>query len=266
MPDTATDKKPTGVQANERSADEWRLRCDLAACYQLTDLYGMSDLAGTHISVRVPGPEHHFLLNPYGMFFDEMTASSLIKVDLNGKLVGEGDSSKLNPAAFVIHSAVHMSDPELTCVMHTHCRAITAVGIQKHGLLPLSQKALLMMDLVKYHEYEGAALDLDERQRIVRDLGDGRAVILRNHGGLSVGRTIAEAFIWMYRLDTACKIQIDAMAGNSQLHWLSPATVSHTAAQGKKMLGPGGFAEAGKVQWPALLRKLERDRGTSYKT
>ncbi len=257
----------TDAASASMSAEEWKLRCDLAACYQLTDLYAMSDLAGTHISVRVPGPEHHFLLNPYGMFFDEITASSLIKVDLHGKLVGPGDGSQLNPAGFVIHSAIHMHDHDLACVMHTHTTAITAVGIQERGLLPLSQKALLMLDLVRYHDYEGAALDLDERQRIVRDLGpDGRAMFLRNHGGLTVGRTIAEAFVWMHRMEAACRIQIQALSGNSDLHMLKEETVRHAANQGRKMLGRGGFAEVGKVQWPALLRKLERERGTSYRT
>ena len=246
---------------------EWKLRVDLAACYQLTDLYGMSDLAGTHISVRVPGPEHHFLLNPYGRLFDDMTASSLIKVDLEGGIVGDSQGGKLNPAAFIIHSAVHMNDPDITCVMHTHACAITAVGMQKDGLLPLSQKALVMWSLLKYHDYEGPVLDVDERARIVKDLGpDGRVVILRNHGGLTVGRSIAEAFVWMYRLNTACKMQIDALAGNRELQWLQADTVEHSAAQGKKMLGAGGWAEPGDVLWQSLLRKLERERGPSYKT
>ncbi len=249
------------------SDDEWKLRIELAACYQLTDLYGMSDLAGTHISVRVPGPEHHFLLNPYGRLFDEITASSLIKVDLQGRLVGGGDSTQINPAAFVIHSAVHMSNPELICVMHTHACAITAVAMQKAGLLPLSQKALVMWNMLRYHDYEGPALDNDERPRIVKDLGpDGRVLILRNHGGLTVGRSVAEAFVWMYRLHTACKMQINALAGNQPMQWLQPTTVEHAAAQGQKMLGPGGFAHVGQVEWQSLLRKLERDRGASYKT
>ena len=267
MSSVTAKREISGGAPKGMTAEEWRLRCDLAACYQLTDLYGWSDMAGTHISARVPGPEHHFLLNPFGMFFDEITASSLIKVDLNGNLVGEGDASQLNPAAFVIHSAVHMSDPDLICVMHTHARFITAIAMQKDGLLPLSQKALLMWDVLRYHDFEGAALNLDERERIVRDLGsDGRAVILRNHGSLTVGRTVAEAFCWTYRLDAACKYQIDALAGNRQLQWLQPETVRHTAAQGKKILGPGGFAECGKLEWEGLLRKLERDRGTSYRT
>lgn len=180
------------------SEEEWRVRCELAACYQLIDLYGMSDMAGTHVSARVPGPEHHFLLNPFGMFFDEITASSLIKVDQDGNVV-DGAADQLNPAGFVIHSAVHMANHELVCVAHTHTRANNAVAMQKDGLLPLSQKALLLWDFVRYHDFEGAALDLDERSRLVRDLGDnGRVVILRNHGAMTVGASVAEAFVWMY--------------------------------------------------------------------
>lgn len=246
---------------------EWALRCELAASFQLADMYGLSDMHSTHFSARVPGPEHHFLLNPFGTFFDEITASSLIKVDLDGNLVGEGDDSLINRTGFVVHSAIHMHAPELICVMHTHAPAITSVAMQDDGLLPLSQKALLIWGLLKYHDYEGLALDPDERTRIQRDLGtDGRVVILRNHGGLTVGKSVAEAFCWMYRLDSACKFQIGALSGNRKLRWLQPETVEHTAAQAKQSLGPGGFAECGKIEWPALLRKLERERGKSYLT
>ncbi len=246
---------------------EWRLRCELAACYQLTDLYGMSDMAGTHISVRLPGSEHQFLLNPLGMFFDEITASSLIKVDLHGRVISGGGAERLNPAGFVIHSAIHMHDERLACVMHTHTRAGIAIGMQAEGLLPLTQKALLMWDVLRYHDFEGAALDEDERERIVRDLGpEGRAMILRNHGLLTVGRSVAETFCWMYRLEAACRYQVDGLSGSRPLRWLSPETVAHTAAQGQRILGPGGFAEVGRLEWAGLLRKLERDRGTSYRT
>ncbi len=257
----------TGQVPQGMSADEWALRCDLAAVYQLSDMYGFSDMAGSHISARVPGPEHHFLLNPFGMFFDEITASSLIKVDLKGQLVGPGNPEELNPAGFVIHSAVHVACPELVCVMHSHLRSVTAVGMQKDGLLPISQKALLMWDLVRYHDFEGAALNMDERERIVQSLGPtGRAMFLRNHGALTVGATCAEAFCYMYRLDIACKYQIDALAGGRDLNWLQPPTVKHTAAQGAKILAKGGFAECGKLEWKALLRKLEREKGTSWRT
>ena len=264
---TAVIKKSPGDLPEGMSAEEWQLRRDLAAVYQLADMYGYSDMAGSHISARVPGPEHHFLLNKFGMFFDEVTASSLIKVDLDGKLVGPGAPEDLNPAGFVIHSAVHMACPELVCVMHSHLRSVTAVGMQKDGLLPISQKALLMWDVVRYHPFEGAALNLDERQRIVESLGpQGRAMFLRNHGAITVGTSCAEAFCYMYRLDIACKYQIDALAGNRELEWLQPETVRHTAAQGYKVLAKGGFAECGKLEWKALLRKLEREKGTSYRT
>jgi len=247
------------------SAEEWELRCELAACYQLTDLYGLSDMAGTHISARLPGPEHHFLLNPYGMFFDEITASSLIKVDMQGRVI-EGSDKQLNKAGFVVHSAVHMANSELVCVMHTHADAITAVGMQKDGLLPLSQKAATLMRFLSYHDYEGVAESLEERQRLVRDLGpDGRCMILRNHGGLTVGTSVAEALAWMIRLDKACRLQVQALAGGREPHWMTPEAVELTAEQGWRVLGRGGWAAVGST-WPALLRKLERERGTSYRT
>lgn len=250
----------------DMAADEWQLRCELAACYQLTDLYGMSDMAGTHISVRLPGPEHQFLLNPLGMFFDEITASSLIKVDLAGRVV-QGHASQLNPAGFVIHSAVHQHDPDLVCVMHTHTRANNAIGMQADGLLPLTQKALLMWHALRYHDFEGAAVATEERERIVRDLGpEGRAMILRSHGALTVGRSVAEAFSWMYRLEAACRYQVDGLSGDRPLHWLSDALVAHTVEQGRRILGPGGYAECGLLEWAGLLRKLERDRGSAFRT
>lgn len=245
---------------------EWQLRCDLAACYQLTDLYGMSDLASTHISVALPGPAHHFLVNPLGTFFDEMTASALLKVDLDGRVV-QGDPALLNPAGFVIHSAIHMAQTDLVCVMHSHTRANNAIAMQAGGLRPLSQKACVMMDFLGYHDYEGAALDEDERERLVRDLGpEGRVLVLRNHGALTVGRSVGEAFCWMLRLETACQFQIDGQAGGGPLHELSEATIAHTRAQGRKMLGPGGFMEVGRLEWPGLVRKLERERGSSYRS
>ncbi len=260
---------PDGSEGPPRpgiSPEEWALRIELAACYQLADLYGMSDMAGTHISVRLPGPDHHFLLNSFGTFFDEVTASSLIKVDLDGN-VHDGEEWQLNRAGFTIHSAIHMHDPGLVCVMHTHTRANVGVGMQRDGLLPLNQKILLMWDFLRYHDFEGAALDLDERARIAGDLGpEGRAMILRNHGALTVGRSVAEAFCWMYKLEMACQYQIDALSGNRELVPLGQATIDHTAAQGRKLLGAGGRAECGRLEWDALLRKLERDRGTSYKT
>jgi ribulose-5-phosphate 4-epimerase/fuculose-1-phosphate aldolase len=261
-----TNHHPVGGPPVDMDPAEWQWRCELAACHQLTDLYGMSDLASTHISVLLPGPAHHFLVNPLGVLFDEMRASDLLKVDLHGRVVA-GDPALLNPAGFVIHSAIHLAQSNIVCVMHSHTRANNAIAMQAAGLRPLSQKACVMLDFVGYHDYEGAALDEDERERLVRDLGpEGRVLILRNHGALTVGRTVGEAFCWMLRLETACKYQIDGQAGGQALHELSEATIRHTRAQGRKMLGPGGFLETGKVEWPGLLRQLERERGSSYRT
>lgn len=260
-PAVKTSRIPHGI-----AADEWKVRCELAACYQLIDLYGMSDLTGTHTSVRVPGPEHHFLLNPYGWLFDEITASSLIKVDLNGNVVW-GPRDKLNFAGFVIHSAIHMAVPEFACVMHTHTVANAAVGMHKSGLRPLSQKAMILQHFLRYHDYEGTADNLDERARIVKNMGtEGRAMILRNHGALTVGRSVGEAFSWMYTLEMACKQQVAGVTGNEDnLTQLSDTLVAHVREQGRKELSPGGGSERG-FEWPALVRKLERERGTSYKT
>jgi ribulose-5-phosphate 4-epimerase/fuculose-1-phosphate aldolase len=238
----------------------------------------MSDFFGTHISARVPGPEDHFLLNPFGILFDQITASSLIKVDLNGDVVA-GESDQLNFAGFVIHSAVHMARPELICVMHTHTDANNGVGMQKEGLLPITQKALLLWHGLRYHDFEGAAFNLDERERLLADLGeDGRCMILRNHGALTVGRTISEAFRWMTRLETACRQQVAGMAGGRPLNYLSEEVIQRTIEQGRggsmENMGAadrssrsrtmGKLAERGT--WESLLRKLERERGMSYCT
>jgi ribulose-5-phosphate 4-epimerase/fuculose-1-phosphate aldolase len=245
------------------SAEEWAVRCDLAAAYRLCALYGWTDLNNTHISARVPGTEDTFLLNPFGLFFDEITASSLIKVDRDGNVLSESGYG-MNLAGFIIHSAIHMSDPDLHYVMHTHSRYGVAVSMQAEGLLPMSQKALTVMGWLNYHDYEGTATDLDERPRIVRDLGTKRLLVLRNHGLLSVGKTMGEAFVWIYRLETACRHQIDAMAGGAKLQPLSAETQEKTITTGLKMYGPGGFIEVGR-EWPALLRQLERAGGDDYR-
>ncbi|MEM7407863.1 MAG: class II aldolase/adducin family protein [Pseudomonadota bacterium] len=247
---------------NGMSADEWQVRCDLAAAYRLCALYGWTDLNNTHISARVPDTDDTFLLNPFGLLFDEITASSLIKVDRDGNVLSDSEFG-MNKAGFVIHSAIHMSDPELHFVMHSHSRFGVAVSMQEHGLLPVSQKALTVMGWLAYHDYEGTATELDERPRIVRDLGERRVMILRNHGLLTVGRTMGEAFVWMYRLETACRHQIDAMSGGARLQPLSEATQAKTIKTGVKMYGPGGFIEVG-LEWPALLRQLDRAGGLPY--
>ena len=244
-------------------AEEWRMRIDLAAAYRLAVIYGWTDLNNTHFSARIPGTDQ-FLLNPFGMLFDEITASSLVKVDHEGNVIGES-GYPTNPAGFVIHGAIHMSVADANCIIHTHSRFGTAVAMQKHGLLPASQKALTLMGWLAYHDFEGAALDTGERPRIVADLGDKKLMILRNHGLLSVGKTMGEAFVWMYRLETACRMQIDALSGGAELNPISNATQKRTIAQGLKMYSQGGFIEAG-LEWPALIRQLERIDGTGYRS
>ncbi len=241
---------------------EWSARVDLAAAYQLTDLYGWTDLAGTHISARIPGT-NEFLLNPFGLFFEEITASSLIKVDSQGQLLSASEYP-INPAGFIIHSAIHMGCEDAHCVMHTHTRAGNAVAMHADGLLPLTQKALILEPFVTYHEYEGLALKESERESLVADLGtDGRIMILRNHGLLTVGGSVAEAFVWMHRIETACRYQVDGLASGLSLHYPSDEVQQTTREQGYKALGPNGFSRSG-FEWPALLRKLERERGQSY--
>jgi len=246
----------------EMAPEEWRMRLDLAAAYRLAAIYGWTDLNNTHFSARIPRTDH-FLLNPFGMLFDEITASSLIKVDHEGKVIGDR-GYPANPAGFVIHGAIHMAVADANCIIHTHSRFGTAVAMQKHGLLPASQKALTILGWLAYHDFEGAALDTDERPRIIADLVEKKLMILRNHGLLSVGKTMGEAFVWMYRLETACRMQIDALSGGGELNPISEATQQRTVAQGLEMYGPGGFIEAG-LEWPALIRQLERIDGTGYR-
>lgn len=255
---STTDKARSGM-----SAAEWQLRVDLAAAYRLAAIYGWTDLNNTHFSARVPGPEHHFLLNPFGMLFDEITASSLIKVDQAGNLLG-GSDYPANPAGFIIHGAIHMAVPRAQCIIHTHSRFGTAVAMQKQGLLPASQKALTVTGWLAYHDFEGPALSAGERPRIVADLGDKSILVLRNHGLLTIGESVGEAFVWMYRIETACRQQIDALSGGSELSPLSAETQQRSIDLGLKMYGKGGFIEVGR-EWPALLRQLERHSGTGYR-
>ena len=245
------------------SAAEWQTRVDLAAAYRLAVIYGWTDLNNTHFSARVPGTDDEFLLNPFGMLFDEITASSLVKVDRNGNILGNS-TYPTNPAGFVIHGAIHTLARNADFVLHTHSRFGTAGSLQEHGLLPVSQKALTLLGWLAYHDYEGPATDKNEQPRIVGDLGDKRIMILRNHGLLTVGATMGEAFVWMYRTENACRIQIDAMSGGSKLRPLSEETQQKTMEMGVKMYGPGGFIETG-LEWPALLRQLERMDGTGYR-
>lgn len=237
---------------NVVSAEEWQLRVDLAACYRLVAAYGWSDLVFTHISARVPGPEHHFLINPYGLMFDEITASSLVKVDQACNKIIDSPFP-VNPAGFVIHSAVHEARDDIHCVLHTHTRAGVAVCAQKGGVLPISQQSTFVLSSLAYHDYEGVAFRDDEKPRLQADLGDKTFLMLRNHGLLTVGKTIADAFLHMYVFESSCQIQVAAQAGGDLIP-IQPQIVAGIAQAMKVQTGGLG----GAFVWPALLRKLDR--------
>jgi ribulose-5-phosphate 4-epimerase/fuculose-1-phosphate aldolase len=232
---------------------EQTLRVDLAACYRLVAHFGWDDLVFTHISARVPGPDHHFLINPYGMLFDEITASSLVKVDAHGEKV-EPNPHLVNPAGFVIHSAIHAARGDVTCVLHVHTPAGVAVSAQKQGLLPISQQATIALSSLGYHDYEGIALRDEEKPRLVRDLGGHTCLILRNHGLLTVGGTIADAFLSMFTLQRACEVQILAMSGGAELVRVDPRILDGVKASTQAVTKGLG----GALAWPGLLRKLDR--------
>jgi len=234
-------------------AAEWEVRVNLAAAYRLVALYGWDDLVFTHISARVPGPEHHFLINPYGMMFEEITASSLIKVDLDGNKVSVSPY-EINPAGFTIHSCIHAAREEAGCVVHIHSLNGIAVSAQRDGLLPLSQQSLFVLASLGYHDYEGVALNSEEQPRLVKDLGDKGFLMLRNHGLLTLGSTVADAFLSMYLFEAACTIQIRAQSGGKELLSIpAPILAGIRAASAKVTRGLGGA-----LVWPGLLRKLER--------
>jgi ribulose-5-phosphate 4-epimerase/fuculose-1-phosphate aldolase len=235
------------------SAEEWQARVDLAALYRLVALHGWDDLVFTHISSRVPGPEHHFLINPYGFLFEEITASSLVKVDLGGNVVSETPHF-INPAGFTIHSAVHAAREDALCVLHLHTNAGVAVSAQKAGLRAISQQSLIPLSSLAYHDYEGLALNEEEKPRLVSDLGDKSFLILRNHGLLTVGRTPADAFLGMYVLQRACEIQLLAQTGGAELLDIPAPVLAGISAQREAVMKGMG----GQLAWPALLRKLDR--------
>ena len=235
------------------SEAEWKLRVDLAACYRLVALYGWDDLIFTHISARIDGPEHHFLINPYGFTFDEITASSLVKIDLDGKKVMDSPFI-VNPAGFTIHSAIHAAREDAKCVLHTHSINGVAVSATKTGVLPVSQQSTFVLSALGYHDYEGVALRDDEKPRLVKDLGTNSFLMLRNHGLLTVGRSIAEAFVLMYVFEAACMIQLRAQGASSELLPIDPKVleINKTAATAVTLGMGAGLA------WPAMLRKLDR--------
>lgn len=235
---------------NHVNQEEWQLRCDLAACYRLVAAYGWSDLIFTHISARIPGPEHHFLINPYGLLFDEITASSLIKVDLEGNQLTESEF-RANRAGFVIHSAIHAAREDVQCVIHTHTRAGVAVSAQKDGVLPISQQSTAVLNSISYHDYEGVAIRDDEKPRLQADLGDKTYLMLR--GLLTVGGSVPDAFLAMYLFESACQVQVSAQAGG-ELISIDRSIIDGVAEVAQKQTDGLG----GKFLWPALLRKLKR--------
>lgn len=237
--------------AQDQSA-EWQIRVDLAAAYRLVALFGWDDLVFTHISARIPGPDHHFLVNPYGLMFEEITASSLVKVGLDGQKIDNTDQM-VNPAGFTIHSAVHAAREDAQCVLHLHTINGVAVSSQKGGLLPINQTSMMLNGQISHHDYEGIALNEDERPRLVADLGDKNAMLLWNHGTLTAGATVAEAFTMMYFLETACEIQIAAQAGG-ELRYPTENVQEVVRQQAASM----GADVSNKLVWPALKRRLDR--------
>ena len=239
------------------SPAEWKARVDLAAGYRLMELYGMSDMGANHLSLRVPGEPNHFLINPYGMLYEEMTASSMIKIDHHCNIIQKPDFGDfdfgVNRPGFIIHSAIHEAKPELDCVIHTHTWPGMAVSSLECGLLPLTQTAMRFTN-ISYHDFNGVVLDLAEQELLVRNMGDNNAMILRNHGLLTVGRTIAEAFNAMHRLELSCKAQLATLACNMPLSKVSDEILQDTFMKYQ----PKTRRPYGVMEWPALLRKLDR--------
>ena len=235
------------------SAEEWAMRVDLAACYRIVAHYGWDDLVFTHISARVPGGGHHFLINPYGLLFEEVTASSLVKVDLKGEKVMESPFA-VNPAGFVIHSAIHAARDDAHCVMHVHTSAGVAVSCQKEGLRPISQQSIFVLSSLGYHDYEGVALNEAEKPRLTADFGGNTFLILRNHGLLTAGPSVADAFLAMFVLQRACEIQVKAQSGGAKMIPIPQAILDGARAQSAQVTRGLG----GQLAWPALLRRVDR--------
>ncbi len=241
------------------SKEEWETRVNLAACYRLMAEFGMVEMVANHISARVPGTHNEFLINPYGMLYEEMTASSLIKIDLDGKVLFNETDYDVNQAGYVIHSAVHAARHDVDCIIHTHTLAGMAVSAMKCGILPIAQTSMRFSDIA-YHDYEGVALRLEERERLVQNLGNREAMVLRNHGLLTVAPSIPECFNNMYRLERACQLQVTALSCNTELQMPPGEVVQYTNHQ----MTSGVRRRYGELEWPALLRKLDKV-DTSYK-
>ena len=251
MPDTIS-------KENNMTEAEHTTRVDLAAAFRLVDLYGWSDMLATHLSARIPGPDEHFLINPVGMMFEEMTASCLVKVDIDGNILSESEFG-INPAGYTIHSAVHMGRKDAGCVMHTHTAAGLGVATQKSGLLPLTQMALAVIAQTGYHDYEGPAFDLKERDRLINDLASNNVLILRNHGLLTVGKTVAEAFVWLFRAERACRFQLSFQQAGAPAQEIPTEVQDISIERSKKAISASGHRPIGQFEWPALLRKLNRE-------
>jgi ribulose-5-phosphate 4-epimerase/fuculose-1-phosphate aldolase len=245
---------------SEVSEQEWQTRVELAACYRLIDYYGMSDLIYNHITARIPGTQEHLLINLYGLLYKEITASSLVKIDLDGEILWKPDTDYgINKSGYVIHGCIHRARPEVKCVIHTHTRAGMAVASMKCGLLPLTQTSMRFVGHIGYHDYEGPATKMDERERLVRDLGPHDAMIMRSHGLLTCGATIQQAFNTMYQLELSCRAQVDAMAAQTELVLPADGILEETA----HLYQPGTRRPYGVLEWPAMLRLLAAEEKTS---
>ena len=252
---------PRTTRPLDCSDEEWAIRVDLAACYRLVHDHGWTDQIYNHITARVPGPDHHFLINPFGLAYDEITASSLVKIDLDGTVL-DGSEYGINAAGYTIHSAIHAAREDAFCVVHTHSDAGVAVSCLKDGFLPMTQGGLQFYNRMAYHDYAGIARDLSERDRLVADLGNRWAMILRNHGLLTIGETVSRAFTRLYYLEQACKVQLDVMRTGGEIILPSPEVCEHTAQQWES--GIEGMRENELPEWPAYLRMLDR-KDPSYR-
>ena len=247
---------------DEVSPEEWQARLELAACYRLVDKYGMTDLIYNHITSRIPGSDDHLLINLYGLLYKEITASSLVKISVEGDILWKPDTDyDINKSGYVIHGAIHKARPDVQCVLHTHTRAGVAVSAMKCGLLPMSQTSIRFVGHIGYHGYEGPAIDLSEREQIVKDLGPHDALIMNNHGLLTCGATVQQAFNTMYQLELSCRSQVDAMAARTELVMPGENVLAHTA----HLYQPGARRPYGVLEWPAMLRLLEAEqKNTDY--
>jgi ribulose-5-phosphate 4-epimerase/fuculose-1-phosphate aldolase len=237
------------------SPAEWQVRVDLAACYRLIHRFGLTDLVYNHATAKVPGEDHHYLINPYGHAYDEITASNLVKIDADGRIVDDGPF-EINPAGFVIHSAVHEARADAVCVIHTHSRAVAAVSCLKDGFVPMTQAGFQFFNRIAYHDYQGFAVDAAEKRDLVRDLGPHKVMLLRNHGVLTLGRSVAEAFRRLYYIEQACQVQMDTLQMGRPIIQPPAEVMEHTARQWEG--GAAGIGTETLREWPALLRMLDR--------